>query len=597
MSADNITAYLISEGSTYENLIAAATFADLVDALAENPKTLFIPTDSLLGLDEVPMVNRWNKQLTQNLLLTHVLGSAGQLNASTTYVTLEGTNLTTSSSNLQVSIVGPNSTTDQFGISGFIDGNNYSIYDVDAVLVPASQFSIATVNSNLFSEIAVRVGALADLINSTELNDLNATFSTLPDEAILYNSSNAYTVFLPTQSAFTDLLNEVQTKPGTTEYLAAGGLASALSAHVITGSETVTTTDYTSLSGSTITVTSGPLQVEIANEVASILNGPGSEAIYANGQVHNIDKVLQFPRNTTTELAVATASLDTLASLVVANNIDLDALNVSTIFAPTNDALLNFAAYADWYTALDVEKVLLHHVVSSRLYASDLPTSGTVATALSGEVIDRSDIEPVSTDVLATNGNIHIVSQPLIPPTLVDALPSFNTVLDIAVGSVNTTILETYVTLVPAIVTLLNTLEVGTSFTVFAPVDSAFAILTDEDLAYLTDNNNAKLTELLSYHVVSSAALSSSLVDEQTITTAIDETLKVSTTDGVFINSAKVVQADVQAYNGVVHLIDSLLVPSGVILPSTSSQTDSGATLTVSVFALGIAGMVLSFVF
>lgn len=121
-------------------------------------------------------------------------------------------------------------------------------------------------------------------------------------------------------------------------------------------------------------------------------------------------------------------------------------------------------------------------------------------------------------------------------------------------------------TLVSAVVAadLVDTLaDESAEFTVFAPTNDAFAALPDgalDDL--LLPENKADLAGVLTYHVVASKALSSDLTDGQEITTVNGEKLTVSIVDGVVkINDATVVTADIEASNGVVHVIDGVLLP------------------------------------
>ena len=101
-------------------------------------------------------------------------------------------------------------------------------------------------------------------------------------------------------------------------------------------------------------------------------------------------------------------------------------------------------------------------------------------------------------------------------------------------------------------------------YTVFAPTNAAFAALPPGVLDYLLGNVSA-LSEVLTYHVVSGKALSSSLSNGQTIATLMGETITVKIDGNVMINDAQVTTADVEASNGVIHVINKVLVPQSVI--------------------------------
>ncbi len=99
-------------------------------------------------------------------------------------------------------------------------------------------------------------------------------------------------------------------------------------------------------------------------------------------------------------------------------------------------------------------------------------------------------------------------------------------------------------------------------FTVFAPTDDAFAKLDPAVLDDLLNNNTAALADILLYHVVSGAVMSTDLSDGMTADTLQGESLNVAiSADGVMINDAMVVVADIEASNGVIHVIDTVLLP------------------------------------
>ena len=110
---------------------------------------------------------------------------------------------------------------------------------------------------------------------------------------------------------------------------------------------------------------------------------------------------------------------------------------------------------------------------------------------------------------------------------------------------------------------LVDTLMNDGPFTVFAPTNDAFAQVPSDTLAsLLTPEKKSDLVNILTYHVVSGKALSGDLYDGQEITTLQGAKLKVRITDGkVYINNAQVIMADVKTKNGVVHVIDSVLLP------------------------------------
>ncbi len=107
---------------------------------------------------------------------------------------------------------------------------------------------------------------------------------------------------------------------------------------------------------------------------------------------------------------------------------------------------------------------------------------------------------------------------------------------------------------------LVDTLSGAGPFTVFAPTDEAFAKIPKETLdAVLADK--AKLTAILTYHVVAGKVMASDVMGLTSAKTVQGGEVKIDTSDGVMINDAKVVQADIECSNGVIHVIDSVLMP------------------------------------
>lgn len=109
---------------------------------------------------------------------------------------------------------------------------------------------------------------------------------------------------------------------------------------------------------------------------------------------------------------------------------------------------------------------------------------------------------------------------------------------------------------------LIETLKGAGPFTVFAPTDEAFAKLpkgTVETL--LKPENKDKLVAILKYHVVSGKVQAADVVKLKEAKTLLGQAVTVNATDGVKINDAKVVKADVAASNGVIHVIDTVLLP------------------------------------
>ncbi len=133
------------------------------------------------------------------------------------------------------------------------------------------------------------------------------------------------------------------------------------------------------------------------------------------------------------------------------------------------------------------------------------------------------------------------------------------TVVDVIVGS------EDHTTLEAAVIAagLVETLSSEGPFTVFAPTDAAFALLPEGALATLLADPSGLLTTVLTNHVYAGSALSTDLFDGMTITTLAGTELTVTITNGmVYIGDALVSAANIETDNGVVHVIDAVLVPT-----------------------------------
>jgi uncharacterized surface protein with fasciclin (FAS1) repeats len=141
-------------------------------------------------------------------------------------------------------------------------------------------------------------------------------------------------------------------------------------------------------------------------------------------------------------------------------------------------------------------------------------------------------------------------------PNLVEPLPA--TVVDIIVNS------DVHTTLEAAVIAaeLADDLSGTGPFTVFAPTDAAFAALPAGVVDALLLDPTGDLAQILLYHVASGNVLSTDLSDGQIVTTLQGQTVTIDITGGnVFVNNAQVIVADLLAENGVVHVIDAVLLP------------------------------------
>lgn len=247
-----------------------------------------------------------------------------------------------------------------------------------------------------------------------------------------------------------------------------------------------------------------------------------------------------------------------------------------TVFAPTDEAFANLLAELD-ISAEDLlnhpqlGEVLLYHVVSGKVMSTDL-SDGMTATTLQGESLNidlmdgvKINMSNVTTaDVEATNGVIHVIDKVLVPESFV-LNPVENDIVDIALGNDDFSMLVSLLQKAD----LVSTLQGEGPFTVFAPTNQAF-----EDLLQALDITASELMEqpdlskVLLYHVISGKIMSTDLTAGMKAATVNGNEITVDLSNGVMINDSKVISADIEATNGVVHVIDAVLVPDDFVLVS-----------------------------
>lgn len=159
-------------------------------------------------------------------------------------------------------------------------------------------------------------------------------------------------------------------------------------------------------------------------------------------------------------------------------------------------------------------------------------------------------------NIEADNGVVHVIDAVLLPDAVPEALPA--TVVDVVVNSPDHTQLEALVIAAD----LAGTLSGEGPFTVFAPTDDAFAALPESLVNSLVADPTGALAEVLLYHVMGGVADSKNLSDGLELSTLLGENVGFKINgDGVFINDAQVTVADIRTGNGVVHVINSVIVP------------------------------------
>ena len=269
---------------------------------------------------------------------------------------------------------------------------------------------------------------------------------------------------------------------------------------------------------------------------------------------------------TIAEYAVSDANFSILVQALAKAEL-VDALNGTgnfTVFAPTNAAFNALFAELGISGIADLSKetltpILLYHVlgteakssmISSGYYNTLSPAQGSYLSlkvdVASGVKLNKTT-SVTAVDVDVKNGVIHVIDKVLLPPTVVDQ----------ALANDNFTIL------VQAVVKagLAEVLSGTGPFTIFAPTNAAFeALFATLGISGIADLTAAQLTPILTYHVVSGNVLSTQLSagTVQTLNGPISVTL--SPAPAINTNS-KIVATDVQGSNGVIHVIDKVLLP------------------------------------
>ena len=266
------------------------------------------------------------------------------------------------------------------------------------------------------------------------------------------------------------------------------------------------------------------------------------------------------------QTAVAAGQFTTLASLLQKAGL-VDTLATGgpfTVFAPTDAAFAKVPKATLDALAADPAKlkaVLLYHVVPGRVTAADVVKLTSAKTAegrsLGIKVVNGSvfvDGAQVTTpDVEATNGVIHVIDSVLIPKEA--TAPKTIVQTAVAAGS-----FKTLASLLKK-AGLVGTLQGKGPFTVFAPTDAAFAKLPKATLAALA-KNKAKLRSVLLYHVVKGNVSAAKVVTLRSAKTLNGKSVSIRVTGGkVSVGGARVTTADVKASNGVIHVVNKVLIP------------------------------------
>ena len=589
------------DAGSFNTLVAALDAAGLVDTFAgEGDFTVFAPTDdAFAALPEgtvESLLEDPEGALTQ-ILTYHVVSGAVMAE---TVVTLDSAT-TLQGEDVSIAVVdGGVVLNDAVNVvTTALQASNGVVHVIDAVLLPPSMTAEEAMEEEMMeepktiAEIAVEAGSFNTLVAALDAAGLVDTFAGEGD----------LTVFAPTDDAFAAL------PEGTVESLLEdpeGALTQILTYHVVEGTvlaETVVGLDSaTTLQGEdvSIAVVDGGV---VLNDAINVVT---TDIKASNGVIHVIDAVLLPPSiaggeeameeeemmeesKTIAEIAVEAGTFNTLvAALDAAGLVDTFAGEGDfTVFAPTDDA---FAALPEGTVESLLEdpegaltQILTYHVVEGSVLAEAVVELDS-ATTLQGEDISIAVVDDgvvlndavmvVTTDIQASNGVIHVIDAVLLPPSIAggeeameeEAMDSSDegeeskTIAEIAVEA------GTFNTLVAALdaAGLVDTFAGEGDFTVFAPTDDAFAALPEGTVDALLEDPTGALTNILLYHVVEGSVLAETVVTLDAATTLLGQDVTITVTDGsVFLNdTVQVTATDIKASNGVIHVIDAVLIPA-----------------------------------
>ncbi|WP_051568163.1 fasciclin domain-containing protein [Draconibacterium orientale] len=542
-----------AEAGSFNVLIQAAQKAGLADFLStEKNITVFAPTDdafaALLTDLGASSLDDLDAATLAAVLKYHVVGDLAYSNnlSSGAVATLNTDSPDETPLSILVNVDGGVMVNNATVTTADVMASNGVIHVIDKVLLPPTVVDLATYSESFTSLVSAVVKA---------------------DLAGALSGDGPFTVFAPTNDAFAALFAALGISD--LDEVAVEDLTSILTYHVV--GDNVMSTELSA--GSVASISGEEFEVTIDGEV--MINGTvkvvATDIQGTNGVIHVIDAVLvpeMQKSNTIADIAVANSEFSILVEALMKADLVgavADSEAELTVFAPTNDAFVALLSELG-ATSLDdvpvgtLTDILLYHVIGSKAMSTDLasgyfPTLSTFSDNNLSMYIEvgegvtiNGNTMVTAADIEADNGVIHVVDKVILPPSVVD----------IAIAN------ENFSTLVSAVVKagLVDALSGEGPFTVFAPTNAAFdALFAELGIAGIYDLTAEELTPILLYHVVSGNVLSTDLANGEVPTLKEGSSITVDLSSGVMINESNVVAADVQGANGVIHVIDKVLLP------------------------------------
>ena len=590
-TTDNIVA-LAQGTSNLSTLVTAITTADLAGTLqGTGPFTVFAPTnDAFNKLDDgVLDILLNNPSVLADVLKYHVVSgkvmstdlTAGQVQTLLTGKTIAVTLGNTVKLNETASVVGAD-----------IEASNGIVHLIDEVLLPEG-FELP--KSSIVS-IASQTPSLSVLAEALTM---------FPDLVDALSMDGSYTVFAPTNDAFAALLGVIGQSD--LEDIPENVIERLLKYHVISGSALMSTDLTDGQMAATLLSANDKVMVKIDGNTVKIndANVTTANVEASNGVIHIVDAVLVPEQemnivNTIVEPAYFNKDFSILTAAVIKADLLSTLINKEanfTLFAPNNDAFEKAGITSlDGLSAEDLAPILTYHVINAEVFGDGLPATGSAVTTLGGDFYlsinsDGAYINGLTKITEATlsggaldydNGVVHLIDRTLVPST--------KNIVSIAVAASQATEGAEFGQLVAALTAvendvttdaLVTILSGAGPYTVFAPTDAAFqslytlAQVADFD-ALVAAVGIGTIETVLKYHVLGSRVFSSDIpnaLDGNSSVTlgplgggsfTLNSDLTITDTDGALslgTADASIVSTDILGTNGVIHVIDEVLLP------------------------------------
>ena len=542
--SDDIATNATNTG-VHNSLVAALSHVGLVPTLqGTGPFTVFAPTDQAFsdaGIDLADYDTDAENASLADILLHHVY--SGEVSSSAITDGMFATMLSGNKVQFSIDAMGSVNVGDATVTTADVLSSNGIIHVIDKVLIPPVDIP-STAQSTTIHDSLVAAVIQADLLSTLQ-------------------GPGPFTLFAPTDQAFTDAGIDL---PSLDNPAGKAALSNILQYHVVSGFvPAANVSDCMSADA----VNGQPLAFTVDSNGVKV-NDAGvtmADVLTSNGIIHVIDKVLTptDAHNDIPRTAQCTGVHDSLVAGVIQAELlaTLQGPGPFTVFAPTDqafsDAGIDLATLNTPEGKATLSDILLYHVVSGEVPSANV-TECMTANAVNGQPLSFTVNGSVMVnganvtlaDVLTSNGVIHVIDKVLTPTDTPKDIPR------------TAQCTEIHDSLVAGVIQaeLLETLQGTGPFTLFAPTDQAFIDAGIDLNALDTPEGKAALTDILLYHVVAGNVPSSAVTECLTANTVNGNPIAFTVGDGVMVNNANVTLADVNASNGVIHVIDKVLTPT-----------------------------------